>query len=100
MRRILWAVGLAVSGCGPVEYVTIVTRQASRAVDDARRADADKLAPYEFTVAVESLHKSRELAGHSRWQDAVRFGQDALDQARKAAMLAEEKHARPEEKNE
>ncbi len=99
MRRILLALGLA-AGCGPVEYVTIVTRQASRAVDDARHAEAEKYAPYEFTVAVESLHKSRELAGHARWQDALRFGGDALKYGREAETLARAKSGRPEEHHE
>ena len=87
----------ALSGCGPIEYISTVTMQASRMVATARSAQAPELAPYEFTMAVEELHKSRELAGHARWQQAIKFGKAALDDARKAHQLAAEKAARPPE---
>jgi len=88
------------AGCGPIEYVTTVTFQASKAVAQAKQARAETLAPYEYTIAVESLHKSRELAGHARWQDALVFGRSALDFGRKAETIAAEKRTRPDEKTE
>src|SRR4051812_32651997 len=98
MFRVFLLMILVGAGCGPIEYVTTVTFQASRAVAQAKQARAESLAPYEYTIAVESLHKSRELAGHARWQDALVFGKNALDYGRKAESLAEEKRVRPDEK--
>jgi hypothetical protein len=97
MKRLLLA--LALSGCGPVEYISTVTMQASRMVASAKSARAPELAPYEWTMAVEELHKARELAGHARWQQAIQFGKAALDDARKAHQLAAEKTAHPSEKS-
>jgi len=88
------------SGCGPIEYITTVTFQASKAVANARRAGAERLAPYEFTLSTEYLHEARELAGFARYQEAVDFGRDALKWGTKAQALALEKAARPNEKNE
>ncbi len=99
MFRVLVLTLLVSAGCGPVQYVTIVTFQAQKAVNTARHAQAEQLAPYEYTLAVENLHKARELAGHARWQDAIRFGKDALEQGNKAATLSEEKRGKPEEKD-
>jgi hypothetical protein len=100
LRVLILTTIAATAGCGPIEYVTIVTFQAQKAVANARRLSADKLAPYEYTLAVESLHKARELAGYARWEDAVRFGKTALAQGDVAATLAQEKRARPEERGE
>jgi hypothetical protein len=101
MFRVLFLTLLvAATGCGPIEYVTVVTLQASKAVDEAKRREAERYAPYEYTVAVESLYKARELAGHARWGDAIRFGKQALAQGEKASTMAEEKRARHEERGE
>ncbi len=95
----LLGIGLlaASAGCGPVEYVREVTGRASSAVADARRANAEVLAPYEFTIAVENLERARELAGYSRYHDAIDFGKKAADFAFKARDTAREKSAKPKE---
>lgn len=95
MLRVLLAFAcLTATGCGPIEYVTTVTMQASRAVKQARHAQAERLAPYEYTIAVESLHEARVLAGHSRWQQSVAFGKTAIDYGHKAESLALDKSLR------
>ena len=76
------------SGCGPVQYVSQVTQRAATAVAAARSAQADKLAPYEFTTAELYLHKAREEAGYSDYQAAIRYGKKAEIMARKARRLA------------
>src|SRR2546427_10567978 len=78
-------------GCGPVEYMSQVTRKASTAVEAARAAGADKLAPYEYTSAVEYLHKAREEASYAQFQPAISFGHKAEEMADKARQLAVER---------
>lgn len=95
LRVLLVFASLTALGCGPVEYVATVTMQASHAVAQAKRAQAERLAPYEYTIAVESLHEARELAGHSRWQQSVAFGKTAIEYGDKAESLALEKGLRP-----
>ncbi len=73
------------AACGPFEYLSVSTFQASRAVSQARAAVA---APYELTAAEEYLHKSRELAGFSRWQQSNRFARKARDFAQQAYRMA------------
>jgi hypothetical protein len=101
MRGLLLLCLVGVSaGCGPIEYVTTVTFQASKAVNAAKRAGAPERAVYEWTLSTEYLHKARELAGFARYQEAIGFGKDALKWAHKAEVLAIEKKSRPDEKSE
>ncbi len=101
MRGVLLLCALVMStGCGPIEYVTTVTFQASKAVNAAKRAGAPDKAVYEWTLSSEYLHKARELAGFARFQEAIGFGRDSLKWARKAEVLALEKSSRPDEKRE
>lgn len=79
----------ALLGCGPVGYVNQVTRKASTAVDEARAVNADRLAPYWWTRAVEYLHQARVEAAAADWQAANRFGRlatAAAEQARADAI--------------
>ena len=80
--------GLAVTACGPVFYVSDVTRKASDAVEAARAVHADKYAPYWWTRATQYLHKAHEVAAHADFQAANRFGRIATDAANKAAEEA------------
>jgi hypothetical protein len=93
----------AISGCGPIEYITVVTFEASRSVAAAKGVHADRLAPYEYTAAVEYLHKARELGGYSRYHQSVEFGRKSRDFGHQAFELARGKAqqpAAPEEKHE
>jgi hypothetical protein len=82
---------LALAACGPVAYVSEVTRKASDRVEKARLAEADKYAPYYWTRAKEYLYKSRERAAHADYQGANRFGRlaaEAADLAEQSAVQA------------
>ena len=97
MRAFALAVCLA-WGCGPVNYIAEVSLRASRSVETARGAGADKYAPYEFTSAVEYLHKAKEEAGSADFQASVHFGQKAIDMAEKARKIAlESQHGKGDE---
>ena len=82
-------------GCGPIEYIAIITFDASRSVAAAKGAKAEQLAPYEYTAAV-YLHKARELGGYARYQQSVKFGRLARDFAHKAFDIAKGKKGGPE----
>jgi hypothetical protein len=94
---LLFTVGLGLCACGPIEYISIVTFEASKSVAAARGARAAELAPYEYTAAVEYLHKARELGGHARYQQAVDYGRRARDLGRQAFELSRGKADRPVE---
>ena len=83
------------TACGPVQYVSQVTQRASMEVAAAKSANADKLAPYEYTTAELYLHKAREEAGYSDYQAAIRFGKKAELMARKARRLATDSPGTP-----
>lgn len=87
------------AGCGPLRYVSNVTGDASSAVDEARQAKAETLAPYWWTRAVEYLARARHEAAEADWQAANRFGrlaQAAAETAiQEAAAAAKDPSKRP-----
>ncbi|MBA2539503.1 MAG: DUF4398 domain-containing protein [Deltaproteobacteria bacterium] len=89
MRALLVIVSL-LTACGPVAYVSEVTRKASDRVEKARLAEADKYAPYYWTRAKEYLYKARERAAHADYQGANRFGRLAAESADLAEQAAVE----------
>lgn len=91
----LLAVLVCWAGCGPTAYIRQVTFRADSAVEDARRADAEKLAPYWWTRAVEYLRKARETAARADFQGANRFGRLATEAAEKAVEEAKDPSKRP-----
>lgn len=91
MRRLMLVLLLATAGCGPIEYITIVTFEASRSVNEAKSVKAGELAPYEFTAAVEYLHKAREVGGYARYHEAIEFGKKARDFGHDAVRLSRER---------
>jgi hypothetical protein len=90
-RLLLVTLLLATAGCGPIEYITIVTFESSRAVNEAKSVKAGDLAPYEYTAAVEYLHKAREVGGYARYHHAINFGKKSRDYAREAVRLSRER---------
>lgn len=81
------------AGCGPIVYVSEVTRHASDAVDAAKAAHADKYSPYWWTRATQYLAKAREIAPYADFQGANRFGRLATEAANRAteeAQIAEQ----------
>ena len=85
---LLWMLLLGLGACGPAEYINQVTRRASAALAAARESGAEKYAPYEWTSAVEYLHKAREEAGYADFQAAIRFGKQSEDMALKARQIS------------
>ena len=90
------ALATAATGCGPIRYVSGVTGDASAAVDEAREAKAESLAPYWFTRAVEYLQRARYEAAEADWQAANRFGRLALTAAETAITEAAAAAADPD----
>jgi hypothetical protein len=91
MRSLALLTLFAVAGCGPIEYISMVTFEASKAVQEAKASRAPELAPYEFTAAVEYLHKAREVGGYARYHEAIEFGKKARDYGHEAVKLARER---------
>jgi hypothetical protein len=89
---VVGAIGVALTvslvACGPIHYVGGVTRGASAAVDDARAARAEILAPYWWTRAIEYLTRARVEAAHADWEAANRFGRLAEEAATTAVTEA------------
>lgn len=75
-------------GCGPVEYINQVSFKAASALAAAKEAQADRLAPYEYTAAEAYLHKAREEASYAQYQDSIEYGRKAEEQAHKARAIA------------
>jgi len=48
-------------GCGPFGYLGKVSRDATRAVADAKQAGAEQYAPYEYWGAVTYLEQAKIL---------------------------------------
>lgn len=88
------AIGMAL-GCGPLSYVRGVSGDADDAVEEARRAEAEKLAPYWWTRATAYLARARHEAADADWQAANRFGRLAEEAARKAVEEAAKAKADP-----
>src|SRR5687767_8184430 len=84
----LMIVILVAASCGPVQYISQVTRRASASVAAAKAAGAEKYAPYEYTSAVVYLHKAREEEGYAHHQAAIRFGKKAEEMGKRAKELA------------
>jgi len=96
MRPVALLVAIALGGCGPIEYISTVTFEASKAVQEAKASRAPELAPYEYTAAVEYLHKAREVGGYARYHEAIEFGKKARDYGHEAVKLARERGTRSE----
>lgn len=94
MKRLLCVAAAAatMSACvGPFTYMNTTVRKARRAVADARAADAEKLAPYEYWSAVEYYKMASEAAGNANYEHAWKYGNKAVEMSKKARNLAKEK---------
>lgn len=85
----LLVAGLA--SCGPIEYINQVTVKASRAVAEARAADAEELSPYEYWSAVTYLQMAKETVAYADFEMAIEYGDKAEEMARDARKLASQK---------
>lgn len=81
----------ALVGCGHVEYVIQLDTRVPRAISQAKRHGAERLAPYEYTAALEYLREAREQAARASYQRALEFGLKAEEMAVRADALAREK---------
>jgi hypothetical protein len=77
-----------VANCGPIAYVSTVTRGASDSIDVARQQNAEKNSPYWWTRATLYFHKAKEEAAHAGFAAANRYGQIANEAAERAAEEA------------
>lgn len=93
VRLLLPGALLAVMACGPVQSTAFLL-DAEVQIEAARTAQADKFAPYEWTLANLYIHKAREEVGYSDFEAAVDFAKKASENAnlaRKEAMAAGQK---------
>ncbi|MBI5477230.1 MAG: DUF4398 domain-containing protein [Deltaproteobacteria bacterium] len=80
---LLGAAALSLAGCGPTQSTSYLM-DAEVMLEAARSAQAEKLAPYEWTAANLYLHKSKEEVGYSDFEQAVDYAKKAVDLATKA----------------
>ncbi len=87
--RWVWALlaALCVSACGPVQSTSYLI-DTETMLEAARTAQADKLAPYEWTAAQLYFLKSKEEVGYSDFEQAVDYGKKAVDFATRARDTA------------
>jgi hypothetical protein len=86
---LLWgalALGCA-TACGPVQSTSYLI-DTETMLEAARTAQADKLAPYEWTAAQLYFGKSKEEVGYSDYEQAVDYGKKAVDFATRARNTA------------
>lgn len=81
------ALGLCGLGCGPIQSTSLIM-DADVQLDAAKKADAPKFAPYEYTLADAYLNKAREEVGYADYEVAIDFAQKALDNAKKAKDIS------------
>ena len=82
-----------------MEYLNQVSGKAAGAVAAAKQANAEQYAPYEYTAAVEYLHKAREEAGYAEYQVAIAYGRRAEELATRARAIASAKGGAEERTN-
>lgn len=95
MRRVysstLLLAAALLAACGPISYISTVSVRATRLVSEAKTAEAERYAPYEYWSAVTYLRMAREKAGYADFQVSVDYGDRAVEMARKARQLAAER---------
>ena len=86
-----WVLGAALAlfatACGPVQSTSYLI-DTETMLEAARTAQADKLAPYEWTAANLYYAKAKEEVGYSDYEQAVDFGKKAVDFATRARDAA------------
>jgi hypothetical protein len=89
--RVRWvlvaAVALCAPACGPIQSTSYLI-DTETMLEAARTAQADKLAPYEWTAANLYYAKSKEEVGYSDYEQAVDYGKKAVDFATRARDAA------------
>jgi hypothetical protein len=80
---------VAAAGCGPFGYLKKVAKDASKAVADAKHAEAEKYAPYEYWGAVSYLEQAKVLMAYSEYERSFDYGVRAKQLAEEAKQKAE-----------
>lgn len=80
---------VAATGCGPFGYLKKVAKDASKAVADAKNAEAEKYAPYEYWGAVSYLEQAKVLMAYSEYERSFDYGVRAKQLAEEAKQKAE-----------
>lgn len=81
---------LGAAACGPVQSSTLLVDAAAE-LAAADTAQAQELAPFEYTAAEAYLHKAREEQSYADFELAVDFARKSRACARVARMIAEAK---------
>lgn len=76
-----------IMGCGPIQSTSYLI-DTETMLEAARVAQADKLAPYEWTSANLYFAKSKEEVGYSDFEQAVDYGKKAVAFATRARDMA------------
>jgi len=82
--------GGSLLGCGPIQSTAFLA-DSEVMLEAARTAQADKLAPYEWTAANLYYVKATEEVGYADFEQAIDFAKKALDfstRAKEAALKA------------
>lgn len=91
IQRLRWVLaGLlacVTTACGPVQSTSYLI-DTETMLEAARTAQADKLAPYEWTAANLYYAKSKEEVGYSDFEQAVDYGKKAVEFATRARDTA------------
>jgi|GEM_PF-1262215 len=80
-------------GCGPFGYLGKVSRDASKAVADAKQAGAEQFAPYEYWGAVTYLEQAKILMAYSEYERSFDYGERALQLAEEAKRKSDKREA-------
>ncbi len=80
-------------GCGPFGYLGKVSRDASKAVADAKQAGAEQYAPYEYWGAVTYLEQAKVLMAYSEYERSFDYGERARQLAQEAKAKADKREA-------
>jgi len=73
LRWVVASLTALLVGCGPVQSTSYLI-DTETMLEAARTAQADKLAPYEWTAANPYLAKSKAQVGYSDFEQAVDYG--------------------------
>ncbi len=87
LRWVLLALTVGASGCGPVQSTAYLI-DTETMLGAAQTAQADKLAPYEWTAANLYMAKAKEEVGYSDFEQAVDYAKKAVDFATRARDTA------------
>lgn len=96
-RRLLQLLSVAAlvagAGCGPFGYLKKVAKDASKAVADAKAAEAETYAPYEYWGAVSYLEQAKVLMAYSEYERSFDYGVRAKQLAEEAKEKAERRES-------